>query len=100
MKHVGVRLVIAAVLFLMFWILSTIYYGRYIHDVGSTYWSLGVFGLPLALLGTYIADFYYRKSPWWGSRYVALTALDGLVSIILYYPSLLLVLKVIWLTNA
>ena len=86
-----VRLTIAAATFLVFWWASTVYYMKYIHDVGGTYWSMGIYGLPAVLIGVWAIDFYLRNMVWFQRRYSALAATDSLLAIVLYLPSTILV---------
>jgi hypothetical protein len=91
MRNTFVRLLISAVVFLAFTWGSTVYYMKYIHDVGGTYWSMGVFGLPAVLLAIWCIDFYLKKVAWFRTRLGTLTVIDSLLAIALYYPGFMLV---------
>lgn len=95
MQNVALRLVISTLIFLVFWYSSTIFYGKFIHDVGATHWSLGVFGLPGVIAAVWSIDFYFRKQPWFQDHFGILTTVDCVLSIAFYFPSLVLVSRVI-----
>ena len=56
------RLVVTAVVYVIFGVASTGYYMTYIHDVGGTFWSLGLFMLPVVLFLISIIDMLLRKN--------------------------------------
>ncbi|MDD1779626.1 hypothetical protein LRP49_00330 [Enterovibrio sp. ZSDZ35] len=88
MKYVIVRLILSAIAYLLFAVGSTLFYFHYIHDVGSTYWAMGIFGLPLALVFVWIADRYVKTTEWFEQHLGWLIALDCLFAVTLYYPLL------------
>ena len=96
MKNILFRLAITTLAFLVFWWASTVYYMKYIHDVGGTYWSMGVFGLPVVLMAVWCVDFCLQKNPWFQSKVAALVAIDCLLAIVFYYPGGILVWKAIY----
>ncbi len=65
---------------------------KFIHDVGGTYWAMGVFGLPIVLLVVWRVDIYLKKLSCFQSKYGLLTTIDALLGVAFYYPSLLLVM--------
>lgn len=91
MKSIVARLIISALSFLIFTWGSTVYYMKYIHDVGGTYWSLGIFGLPLVLLIIWSIDFYLKRLPWFSNRPGVLTFVDSLLAVALYYPGFIVI---------
>jgi len=91
MNKAYVRLIIAVASFLVFWWASTVYYMKYIHDVGGTYWSVGIYGFPAVLLAVWVVDFYLKNMAWFQRRYSTLAAIDGLLAIVLYLPGTILV---------
>ena len=95
MNKTYVRLIIATATFLVFWWASTVYYMKFIHDVGGTYWSMGVYGLPAVLIAVWAIDFFLNKNARFQKRYGALVAIDSLLAIVLYYPGTILVMGVI-----
>ncbi len=95
MNKTYVRLVIATASFLVFWWASTVYYMKYIYDIGGTYWSMGVYGLPAVLIVVWGIDFCLMKITWFQKKYKALTAIDSLLAIVFYFPSSILVLGTI-----
>jgi len=64
---------------------------KYIHDVGGTYWSIGVYGLPAVLLAVWAIDFYLMNMTWFQRRYNFLAAIDSLLAIVFYVPGTVLV---------
>jgi hypothetical protein len=72
---------------------------KYIHDVGGTYWWLGVFGLPAVLLVVLCVDFYLKTITWFSRRFGILALVDSLLAITLYYPGLILVWGVIYVSG-
>lgn len=99
MKNTFIRLLISTLVFLVFTWISTVYYMKYIYDVGGTYWSMGVFGLPIVLLIIWFIDYYLKKSPWFSKRVGVLALIDSLLSIAFYYPSFVMVWIVIDILN-
>lgn len=99
MKNTLVRLTIATLVFLAFTWASTVYYMKYIHDVGGTYWSLGVFGLPVVLLAVWCTDYYLKKLAWFKHRHGTLALIDSLLAIAFYYPGFMFVWGVIYVLN-
>lgn len=91
MNKAYVRLIIAAVTFLIFWWASTVFYMKYIHDVGGTYWSIGIYGLPAVLIAVWAIDFYLINMARFQRRYSTLAAIDSLLAIVLYVPGTILV---------
>ena len=91
MNKTYVRLIIATATVLVFWWASTVYYMKYIHDVGGTYWSIGIYGLPAVLIAVWAIDFYLINMAWFQRRYNALAAIDSLLAIVLYLPGTILV---------
>ncbi len=78
MKNTVLRLIIASMAFMFFAWGSTVYYMKYIHDVGGTYWWLGVYGLPAVLLVVWCVDFYLRKTNWFSGKLGTLALVDSL----------------------
>jgi hypothetical protein len=68
---------------------------KYIHDAGGTYWSMGVYGLPVVLIAVWVIDFYLKKMAWFQRRFSALAAIDSLLAILLYLPGTILVMGAI-----
>lgn len=95
MKNAAVRLTIAAFVFVAFTWGSTMYYGKFIHDVGATYWFMGKFSLPVALLLVWCADFYLKKTNIFIARPGWLTVMDSSLIVALYIPGVALVWAVI-----
>lgn len=91
MNKTYVRLIIATATFIVFWWLSAVYYMKYIHDVGGTFWSIGIYGLPAVLIAVWAIDFYLKNKAWFQRRYNALAAIDSLLAIVLYLPGTILV---------
>ncbi len=58
------RFIIFSVTWFLFWILSTKFYFHYIHDVGATYWSLGVCDFPIIALPFYFIDSKVKEKAW------------------------------------
>jgi len=69
---------------------------KYIHDVGGTYWALGVFGLPVVLLAVWCIDFYLKKLDFFNNRFGILAVIDSFLAVALYYPGFILVWGVIY----
>jgi hypothetical protein len=99
MKSTAVRIVISASVFLVFSWVSSIYYMKFIHDVGGTYWAMGVFGLPFVLLAVWCIDFYLKRLNYFKSKYGLLTAVDSLFAVIFYYPGLMLTWGVVYVLD-
>ena len=95
MNKTYVRLIITTATFLVFWWVSTLYYMKYIYDVGGSYWSMGVYGLPVVLIVVWVIDFNFIHLAWFQRRYGALAAIDSLLAIVLYFPGTILVWGVI-----
>ncbi|CZF85941.1 hypothetical protein [Grimontia marina] len=90
MSKTHIRLLITAVVFVAFTLTSTAYYMTYIHDVGGTYWSLGVFGLPVVLFAVWCIDFYLKRLRFFHNRYWQLAVIDCVLAVAFYYPGFVL----------
>lgn len=91
MKYTVVRLIISAVIFLIFTWASTAYFMTYIHDVGGTYWAMGILGLPVVLLAVWLIDFYLKKLQFFQTKYGLLSVVDSVLAVLLYYPGFVIV---------
>ncbi|MDF1763005.1 MAG: hypothetical protein P1U57_06315 [Oleibacter sp.] len=96
MKRVIVRLVVSALIFLAFTWASTAYYMTYIHDVGGTYWAMGIFGLPVVLLTVWGIDSYLKNLTWFKDRLGMLVFIDSMLAIALYYLGFVVVWGLIY----
>ncbi len=77
MKKAIVRIAISALVFLAFGWVSTVFYMKFIHDVGGTYWAIGVFGLPIVLLAVWGVDNFLKKLSYFQSKKGLLTRAIG-----------------------
>ena len=91
MKRAIFRLLFSALSFLIFTWASTAYYMTYIHDVGGTYWAMGIFALPLVLLSAWGVDTYLKDLTWFKDRLGMLALIDSMLAIVLYFPGLVVV---------
>ncbi len=96
MKNTVARMVVSALVFLLFTWASTLYYMTFIHDVGGTYWAMGAFGMPVVLFSIWCVDSYLKRRSYFQSRYGALTAIDWLLTVVFYYPGFMFVWGVIY----
>jgi len=95
MSKTYIRLIIATATFLVFWWASSVFYMKYIHDVGGTYWSIGIYGFPAVLIVVWAIDSYLISKTWFQRRHNALAAIGSLMAIVLYLPGTILVWGVI-----
>ena len=91
MKYMAIRLIVSTLVFLVFAWGSTVYYMKYIHDVGGTYWAMGVFGLPVVFIAIWCIDFYLKRLSFFQARHGFLTVIDSGLAVLLYYPGLVFV---------
>jgi hypothetical protein len=91
-ENIIVRMVIAGVAYLLFGWASAFYISRFASEEIVTYWAAGLYGLPVALLITWIFDGTMRKRRTLENKYGLLAAADAAVAVALYYPAVVLIL--------
>ncbi|WP_415891194.1 hypothetical protein ACMXYV_07685 [Neptuniibacter sp. SY11_33] len=85
------RLVITALMYCMFWVVSSLVYSSYINREAAGYWAMGLWGVPIILLVIWYADKGLRKLQYIDDRPRLILALDSILSIALYIPSIIFV---------
>lgn len=65
--------------------LSTIYYGKFIHDVGATWWFMGIFALPIVLVINIVIDISVCQYSLFSKWPLALFILECALAIALWF---------------
>lgn len=89
------RLAITALIYAVFWVVSSLVYSSYINREAAGYWTIGIWGLPIILLVVWFTDKWITKLQYLDERPKLVLALDSILSIALYIPSLIFIYLVV-----
>ena len=96
MNKAYIRFIVFSMTYIAFWFVSTYLYFHLIHDVGATYWSLGINGYPVVALLFITVDFFLNKYEWVKrnrGKYMTISCISG---VLLYYPALTVVMAIFY----
>ena len=84
-ESIFVRQSLVLISWLIFWLCSSFYHSNYSHDIGASFWALGIFATPIVLAITSLFDKSIGKK-FFLNKLKLLTSLQCVLAIALYMP--------------
>ena len=84
-ESIFVRQSLVLISWLIFWLCSSFYHSNYSHDIGASFWALGVFATPIVVTITSLFDKSIGRN-FFLNELKLLTSLQCMLAIALYVP--------------